>query len=289
MAQRSPAMSRRERRRLETYDEIVEVSRALLRQGDTLSLRAVATRMGMTAPALYRYIDSVDQLHALVARDICTGVVATMEKARDRYPCDDPAARLAASATVLRCWALANRSEFQMAFANPRLADASCLRRKVLGLLHGVDDDDPTNPFAASGVDDDDPPNPFATYFARLFIELHSRGLIAVPTPGDLDPGLHALIQQNASKSDDPFVAALGADGLGTLWLFKLAWARLCGVLMVEVIGQVEAELISSDAVFNTLMRETFASLGLVDSWDRLVGVSRDTALRAGTPRAASY
>jgi AcrR family transcriptional regulator len=273
MAQRSPAMSRRERRRLETYDEIVEVSRALLRQGDTLSLRAVAAQMGMTAPALYRYIDSVDELHVLVARDICTDVVAAMDRARDFYPRDDPAARLAASATMLRCWALANRIEFQMAFANRTLAAASCpTRRKELGLLHEVDDDSP---------------NPFAAHFAGLFIELHSQGLIAVPTPADLDPGLHALVQESAGKHGDPFVTALGVEGLGTLWLFKLAWARLYGVLMVEVFGQVEAELIGSDAVFNTLMRETFASLGLADSWDRLIAVSRDTALRAGAERPA--
>lgn len=45
-------MSRRERRRLEVYEEIVQVSRTLLREGHDLSLRAVATQMGMTAPAL---------------------------------------------------------------------------------------------------------------------------------------------------------------------------------------------------------------------------------------------
>ncbi|WP_156213551.1 TetR/AcrR family transcriptional regulator [Lentzea aerocolonigenes] len=251
-----PVMSRRERRRQETYDEIVQVSRELLREGCELSVRAVATQMGMTSPALYRYLDSVDELHVLVARDICADVVAAMTRARDHYPCDDPAARLAASATMFRCWALANRVEFQMAFANPTLADVWRNRSKAK---------------------DRDAQNPFAAYFAQLFIELHSRGLIAVPRKDDVDPGLQTLVDQ----SSDPFTAKLGLEGMGTMWLFKLAWVRLYGVLMVEVFGRVEEELVDSDLVFNTLMRETFASLGLASSWDRLIQVSRDTAARA--------
>lgn len=267
MALRARAMSRRERRRLETYDEIVEVAREVLREGHDLSVRAVATQMGMTSPALYRYIDSIDELHLLVAHGICTDVVAAMDKARDHYSRDDPAARLAASATALRCWAMANRIEFRMAFANAKLAAASCpTRRKVLGLL-------------ADG--DDDASDPFAAHFARLFIELHSQGLIVVPTADDLDPGLHALIQKSAAQRDNPFYAALGVDGLGTYWLFKLAWVRLYGILAAEVYGQVDQELVGSDVVFNTLMRETLSSLGLADRWERLVEVSRDTALRA--------
>ncbi|MEC3957775.1 hypothetical protein VMT65_32400 [Nocardia sp. CDC153] len=262
-------LSRRERRRLETCDEIVEVARDVLREGDDLSLRAVATQMGMTAPALYRYIDSIDELHVLVARAICTDVIAAMAEAGERYSRDDPAARLAASATALRCWALANRTEFLVAFANPTLAAVSCpIRRKALGRLPAGDDDSP---------------NPFAAYFAQMFIDLHSRGLIVVPTADDLNPRLYALIQKSAAQRDNPFYAALGVEGLGTYWLFKLAWVRLYGILVAEVYGQVDEELVGSDVAFNTLMRETFSSLGLADRWDRLVEVSRATALRADT------
>lgn len=269
MALPARTMSRREKRRLATYDEIVEVAREVLREGQDLSLRAVATQMGMTSPALYRYIHSVNELHVLVARGICADVVAAMDEARDHYSPEDPAAGLAASATTLRCWALANRTEFWMAFANPTLAATSCpVRRKALKMLPEAGDDSS---------------NPFAAHFAQLFIELHSQGLIVVPTAEDLNPGLFALIQKSAAQRDNPFYTALGVDGLGTYWLFKLAWVRLYGILVAEVFGQVDAELVSSDVAFNTLMRETFSSLGLADSWDRLVEVSRETALRAGT------
>ncbi|MFH5209779.1 TetR/AcrR family transcriptional regulator [Antrihabitans spumae] len=258
-------MGRRERRRLETYDEIVEVSRQLLREGHDLSLRAVATQMGMTSPALYRYIKSVDGLHKLVAHDIYSDVVAAMAKARDYYPPDDPAARLAASATMFRLWALAHRTEFQMAFANPFAATRSA----------------GTNVFVSfPNVEGEDNANPFADYFAELFVELHSLGLISAPSAEDLDPALSSVIQKGATNSNSPFLASLGVEGVGMGWLFKLAWARLYGVLMIEVFGQIEEELIESGSVFNTLMRETFASLGLADGWERLVEVSRDTVAR---------
>ena len=59
--------TRRERQREATYDEIVRVSADLLDEGAELSLRAVATRMGMTAPALYRYVANYQELIDLVA------------------------------------------------------------------------------------------------------------------------------------------------------------------------------------------------------------------------------
>ena len=55
-------LSRREKQREATYDEIVRASRELLAEGAELSLRAVAAKMGMTAPALYRYVASYQEL-----------------------------------------------------------------------------------------------------------------------------------------------------------------------------------------------------------------------------------
>src|SRR5699024_5285382 len=90
--------TRRERQRQATYDEIVQVSRRLLRTSEPLTLRAVATEMGMTAPALYRYVDSYQQLEVLVAQAILDDVVAGLDAARASHPDDDPAAQLLAAA-----------------------------------------------------------------------------------------------------------------------------------------------------------------------------------------------
>jgi len=56
--------TRRERLRTATVAEIKDLARRLLKAGgpQSISLRAIARDMGMTAPAIYRYFPSLDQL-----------------------------------------------------------------------------------------------------------------------------------------------------------------------------------------------------------------------------------
>jgi AcrR family transcriptional regulator len=246
---------------METYDEIVEVSRLLLREKCELSLRAVATQMGMTPPSLYRYVASVDGMRAIVVRHIKRDIVAAMSKASDYYPSDDPAARLAASATMFRIWALENRAEFQMAFASP--LDSAC----------SVD-----TAYASPEVERVDESRSFAEHFAELFIRLHDQGARFESAAEDLDS---AQVRRPSETCVDPFHVALGAEGLAPRRLFNLAWARLYGTVMIEVFGHIDEQLIHSGSVFTTLLRETFASLGLADRWDQIIEVSRETASRA--------
>ena len=59
-----PAPSRRNRLRAATMEEITATARRLLvEQGpEAMSLRAIAREMGMTAPGLYRYYSSREEL-----------------------------------------------------------------------------------------------------------------------------------------------------------------------------------------------------------------------------------
>ena len=70
--------ARRDRNRVDTDQSIRTVARTLLvsrgRQGVTL--RAIAREMGITAPALYRYYDSFEDLIRHVCTDICADLTA---------------------------------------------------------------------------------------------------------------------------------------------------------------------------------------------------------------------
>jgi AcrR family transcriptional regulator len=88
----SGAAGRRERQREATYAEIVAASRSLLAEGADLSLRAVASRIGMTAPGLYRYVTSYQDLVDLVAFEIDKAATAQFAAVAEKYPADDPAA-----------------------------------------------------------------------------------------------------------------------------------------------------------------------------------------------------
>ena len=66
------ALSRRDRVRAETTEEIKQTARRILvEQGPAaVTLRAIAREMGVTAPALYRYFDSHEELIRRVVGDI---------------------------------------------------------------------------------------------------------------------------------------------------------------------------------------------------------------------------
>ena len=62
--------SRRDRLRAATSEEIIQTARRLLVQSgpEAVTLRAIAREMGMTAPGLYRYFDSHEELLRHVLR-----------------------------------------------------------------------------------------------------------------------------------------------------------------------------------------------------------------------------
>ena len=77
------APSRRDRVRAATTQEIIQTARRLLvEQGpEAVSLRAIAREMGMTAPALYRYFDSHEELLRHVVADIFTDLATHVKAA----------------------------------------------------------------------------------------------------------------------------------------------------------------------------------------------------------------
>src|SRR4051794_12030287 len=108
MAEALSAPSRRDRLRAETVLEIKQTARrVLVAHGvDGLGLRAVAREMGMTAPALYRYFATLEDLIEHVVAALYAELCDELELARD-------AARPATSGTQLmtvsrrfRTWAL---------------------------------------------------------------------------------------------------------------------------------------------------------------------------------------
>src|SRR5262250_3753595 len=70
------APSRRDRVRAATTQEIIQTARKLLVQDgpEAVSLRAIAREMGMTAPALYRYFGSHEELLRHVVASIFTEI-----------------------------------------------------------------------------------------------------------------------------------------------------------------------------------------------------------------------
>lgn len=239
--------TRRERQREATYDEIVRVSRGLLGEGIELSLRAVAAGMGMTAPALYRYVASYQDLVDLVALEVDRAATETFAAAADTLPVDDVAGRLAMSTTEFRMWALAAPREFGLVFANP-VADTSCSRREALTL-------------SASGH-----------LFTDQMRAIWERRGFPVPPVESLPSTARAAVLDPLIPAETESIAA--ADR-GLVWVYMQGWTQLYGVVALEVFGHMDPRLIESGDMFVDVMRRFAPTIGITDEMDRLEPLMR--------------
>ena len=240
--------TRRERQREATYDEITRTSRELLAEGAELSLRAVAGRMGMTAPALYRYVSSYQELVDLVAFEIDKAATERFAAAADALPEDDYAGRLVASVTEFRMWALSNPREFSLAFANP-IADAQCVRRELLTASN-------------SGH--------LMTGQMRALWEHNHH---PIPALDELPPAVRESVL-------DPLIPAkvddLRIEDRGLVWLYQQGWTTLYGVVALEVFGHMDPRIIESGDMFVDTIRTYAPRLGLADDLPRLEKLVRE-------------
>lgn len=248
--------TRRERQREATYDEIVATSVALLRDGEDLSLRAVAQRMGMTAPALYRYVAGYQELVDLVAYEVDRVATERFRAAADTLPEDDVAGRLCLAATEFRQWAHEWPREFGLVFANP-VADAACVRREQLTLN-------------CSGH--------LFTDQMKAIWDVHA---FPVPAVEDLPPAAREAVL-------DPLIPAR-SDGIaredrGLLWVYMQGWTQLYGVVTLEVFGHMDPRLVESGDLFVDTMLRFAPRMGLADELDRLEALIR-ARIAAGLSR----
>lgn len=237
--------TRRERLREATYDEIVKVAGELLAEDAELSLRAVASRMGMTAPALYRYVANYQELVDLVAFELDRAATQEFMAAAEKYPADDPAARLCAACVAFRRWALTRPREFALVFANPIGTEGS-ERRELLTL-------------ATSGH-----------YFTDLLYEIWERHRFPYPALDDLDPIVRDAVL-------DPLIPAksehIAPEDRGLLWIYMRSWSALYGVVTLESTGHCDPRIIQSAALFRSTIIDWLPPLGLGADAERLIAV----------------
>lgn len=230
----------REQNRADTMRRIVQASRRLVTGTGEMTLRSVAGEVGMTPPALYRYVDNHESLVRIVAVDIDESAAEEIGRWRDAQPVDDPAARLVAAAVAFRQWALKNREEFSLVFTN---LDVSCIEELGAESKTGL-------------------------LFSALLFEVWQRYQFPVPQMADLDPELVEILR-------DPVVPADLSDVPDELrplvWLLQRAWAGLYGTVTLEVFGHVDPRLVEHALLFKAMMQDQAQAIGLAGELPRLL------------------
>ncbi|TIC82580.1 WHG domain-containing protein [Nocardioides sp. GY 10127] len=239
--------TRRERQREATYAEIVESALGLLREGEDLSLRAVAQRMGMTAPALYRYVASYSELVDLVALRIDQDATRRFAAAAETVPASDPAARLVLAITEFRTWAMTSPREFSLVFAHP-VAEPGCR---------------PGEPLTAAAS---------AELFTTMLHDVWRANRFPVPAVEDLPEVVRQAVLDPAIPGPQHH---LPVEERGFGWVAMQGWAQLYGVVALEVFGHVDVRLLASGELFLSTLGRFAPQLGLGADVERLVGLAR--------------
>jgi len=222
-----------------TSARIVAAARDLLVRHGEVTLRAVARHLGMTAPALYRYAPSHEDLVRIVAIAIDADVATRIKAAADAQPADDPAARLIAAAVEFRAWALENRHEFSLVFTN---VDVDCL--------------DEMAGSASTGM-----------VFSGLLFDLWAERQFPIPQLDELDPGLAEILRDPRVPAD---LTGVPDEVRGLVWVLERAWSRLYGTVTLEVFRHIDPRIVEEAHLFRAMIEDQAGPLGLTEELPRL-------------------
>ncbi|MCO6010416.1 WHG domain-containing protein [Actinoallomurus purpureus] len=226
--------TRRERLRAELDREIRASAHRLLRADGpaAMTLAAIAREVGITAPAIYRYYESHDDLVRAVASDLVEDLVATLTAAAD--PSYDLLTRLTGATNAIRTWALEHPAEFAFLFGSPNGTSGRAQGEISAGWVVRL-----------------------AHLFGGLFEELWRQRPFAVIPDAELAPALRDELAA--------YRRTTGLDlPLGAIWILLTCWHRIYAAVCLEIFGHLGVGIDDHGPLFDQMLVELVASLGLV-------------------------
>jgi len=223
-----PISGRRERLREAALAEIHDTARRLLAEAgpDAVTISAITRAMGMSAPALYRYYPSHRDLLAALASQLYDELAGQMTSAREAAVASASGAPLLAMCRAMRSWATAHPAEFRFLFASPFLAEAS------------------------------DAGSAFGELFLEEVARIWRRKPFPVPAPRTLSPALADQLRVYSERTGGRLPPA-------AMHVFLTGWVRLCGVLNIEVLGQLDFALADAEPFYEQTLKELCAALSV--------------------------
>jgi AcrR family transcriptional regulator len=205
-------LTRRERQRAATVEEIKAVARGLMRDQGTSEVRFtdIAREMGMTPPALYRYYADRDALLTDLIIDAYSDLGRTVSDARERHDPDDVAGRWLAAGTAYRDWARGEPQQFALILGMP-----------VPGYV--APEDGPTTDAAKDAM----------AQLAALFIRAAELGVLRPPLVREVSDEMAACAADKHPELDDLVPPE-------SFQAMIQAWATLHGITCLDAYGQFD-------------------------------------------------
>ncbi|MFD4641380.1 TetR/AcrR family transcriptional regulator [Lentzea sp. NPDC058436] len=232
--------TRRERLRAETEREIRQAARTLLVESgqDAVTLRAIARKLGITAPALYRYYDSHDALLRQLCDDICADMAATLYADLAADTSGQVGCKVRAVCHAFRRWALAHPQEFALVFASPR---------------------DPIG----------------ADQFGSVFLQLAGPLIASNQDANHVDEPVPAVLHEDLVRFQQVLRDAVAEHGvtlsdevlnLGKIYHVVQSWVRLYGHVALEVFGRFPFAVSNPEPMFDSMLDQMLADIGFQES-----------------------
>jgi AcrR family transcriptional regulator len=211
---------------------IKEVARKQITEhgATSLSLRAIARELGITAPAIYNYYPSRDDLVTVLIVDTYHSFAVALTQARDAEQ-GNHAERILATARAYRDWALAQPEEYSLILGTP-----------IPGYHAPMEI---TGPAVAESM----------IVFLQVLDAAYQDGELLINKP---PPALNTMLQ--------PWIEKLGFTGPPAIIHFALAsWAHLHGLVSLELFGHLAPtpEYGSVDALFEIEIQAMVAQMGI--------------------------
>ncbi len=237
--------TRRERLRAETEREIRQAARALLVESgrDAVTLRAIARKLGITAPALYRYYDSHDALLRQLCDDICADMAEALNADLAADTTNQARCQVRAVCHAFRRWALAHPQEFALVFASPR---------------------DPLG----------------ADQFGAVFLELAGRLIASNLAANHADDEVPEVLHEDLVRFQRILFDAVSVHGvtvgddvlnLGKIYHVVQSWVRLYGHVALEVFGRFPFAVSNPEPMFDSMLDQMLMDIGFQDASDSAV------------------
>jgi AcrR family transcriptional regulator len=233
--------TRRERTRAATVREIKMTARRLLVEegAESVTLRAIAREMGMTAPALYRYFDSHDALLSAVVADVYDELADSLEAARDSLETADAGTRLLEMGREFRHWSTEHPREFGLVFATP------------VPLVI-----DAPSPLDKAG-------SRFGAAFVDAFFQLFKERPFPVRADAELPPDFRDQLDHYRQRMCSQLGDVVLTIPLGGFEVFLECWVRLYGFVALEVFDHLTFALTDPEPAFEAHLRGIADRLGI--------------------------
>jgi len=230
----SRPLSRRDRRRQDTVEEIKTLARRqLAEQGPgAVSLRAIARQMGTASSALYRYFDSQEELISALCADAYEAVADSVAAAVEGQTPGGHERQWWAICQAYRRWSLDNPGDFALIFGTP--VPGYQALEQVTG--------------------------PAATRLLQVALEVF--GAAVESGAADLDHTQVPPMLEGGSLVRN-MLAGAGSDYPPRLAMVVLnAWVSLLGYLTAEIFGSLQRLVSDTDQLFQAHVRTVMLGMG---------------------------